>query len=207
MTGNGCGATVGTSYTTTEDISHHSEGCHKEANGGMTTFLAKACSGCTLKHNGAVTFIEPPASLGCSREEVDAANPCVTSTSTQTVTETSTSTSTTTETSDKSTMFVSCDDFYAEAAKKCKGKSEFFVMDGTIECGKDACKAGEMNSGITFNPTLTGDEHVSMGSLQSCALTCGSLNSYGATSAANSVGGYYISYMSSKEQSCQLLKS
>ena len=95
-----CAGTIGAgaSYSTTSNDVTLSEGCVmgdgivEEDMGGMTLYsiTTSACPGCIVTDSsGGETFIEPAADLGCDMSEVNAANPCVTSSSTTTTTETS----------------------------------------------------------------------------------------------------------------------
>ena len=88
-----CAATIGagSSYSTSEDVTL-SEGCLKVDVDSGSSITASACPGCIVTDSsGGQTFIKPGADLGCDPNEVNAANPCVTSSSTSTITTTETS--------------------------------------------------------------------------------------------------------------------
>ena len=110
---------AGASYSTTSTDVTLSEGCLMddgkvdENMGGITMYsvTASACPGCILTDSRGATFIEPAADLGCDMNEVNVANPCVTSSSITTTT----TTETTSDMSDMSdqmppTITASCPD-------------------------------------------------------------------------------------------------
>lgn len=88
-----CAATIGagSSYSTSKNVML-SEGCLKVDVDSGSSITASACPGCIVTDStGGQTFIEPGADLGCDPNEVNAANPCVTSSSSTTITTTETS--------------------------------------------------------------------------------------------------------------------
>ena len=103
-----CAATItdGGTYSVSGTVGTISSECASTF-GDQVTYSATSCPGCTVTVDGKTTFLEPPTSLGCSREDINAANPCVTSSSTTTTTEESSTTSTSTSTSTGSTEYES----------------------------------------------------------------------------------------------------
>jgi len=67
-------------------------------------YTAASCPGCTVTEDGEVTFLEPPVALGCNQDEINAANPCSTTSSTTTVDVESSNESSSTSTSTESTV-------------------------------------------------------------------------------------------------------
>lgn len=129
-----CGGTIGAgaSFSTTSTDITLSAGCLMgdgkvdENMGGMTLYsiTASACPGCIITDSsGGETFIEPAAELGCDMSEVNAANPCVTSSSTTTST-TTTETSSTNDMSDMTDMSDISDQMPSTLTASCSDSSE-----------------------------------------------------------------------------------
>lgn len=99
-----CSSTIanGGSFSSSGNIGTISSDCAQTSENEVT-YSANSCPGCTVTVDGKITFLEPPDNLGCSRDEINAANPCVTSTITEESTMTSTGSSTSTSTSTSTT--------------------------------------------------------------------------------------------------------
>jgi len=97
-----CAQTIsdGGSFSISGTIENLTTNCDTD----LLNYFATKCPGCTVTVDGEVTFLEPPVSLGCNQDEINAANPCITTSSTTTVDVESSTESSTTSTSNESTV-------------------------------------------------------------------------------------------------------
>ena len=134
-----CSSTIanGGSFSSSGNIGTISSDCPQTFENEAVAYSANSCPGCTVTVDGKITFLEPPDNLGCSRDEINAANPCVTSTITEESTMTSTGSSTSTSTS-TSTM---------ESESKCTVNGEEVACNEVPTSG--ACGAKIVSTSAT----------------------------------------------------------